>query len=470
VANLLVDAVGLGGDVDRSLSLPLAPFGRALIDRLGPLNLWTALLLAGALGVDRLLSRRVRASWRIALYAPLLLRLAVPLDWNLHTADTSRIEMVFAPLLAVSGAGQGTTLAHDATWLELAALLYFAVAAMLAARIVLAHRRLAGALVTAARVDRDLRAPCPVLEHAHLGPMVVGFQEPRIVVPRVLLAPENSATLACVLRHEAAHLGRRDVWLTMTLSALTVVVWPVLPVWIAARRVRHLMELACDESAIRGCDATERRHYGHALLDCAELHAFGPALGAGELHFGSTLRARIEAIGAQRHWPRALQAILVPAAAVALFVACGGSGVNAMRGTAQGPARCDDGGPPGYGYEFATDTVEKVTNAPAPPTDRPLAECGRLRPEAIEDVVRGHFGAALRCYENRREANTVLGGVVKVRFVIQENGYVREVASEGSTVPDENVVHCILDDFRKRHFPPSHDGDVTVLYPIQLGS
>ena len=59
-----------------------------MIDRLGhalaawllPVNAWTAVLLACALLLDHALARRARASLRIALYAPVALRVLVPLQ------------------------------------------------------------------------------------------------------------------------------------------------------------------------------------------------------------------------------------------------------------------------------------------------------------------------------------------------------------------------------------------------------
>ena len=48
--------------------------GEALVLRFGLLNVWTAALLAGAALADRALAHRARASLRIALYAPVALR------------------------------------------------------------------------------------------------------------------------------------------------------------------------------------------------------------------------------------------------------------------------------------------------------------------------------------------------------------------------------------------------------------
>jgi hypothetical protein len=297
--------------------------------------------------------------------------------------------------------------------------------------------------------------------------MAVGLLAPRIVVPRDLLGPENEHALACVLRHEVAHLRRRDAWLSVAMLILGIAAWPVVPVWVAIARVHHLLELACDEKALDGADATERRRYGHALLDIAESRSFAfMPLGAGELHFGSTLRARVEALAVQRHWPLAVQAFALSLAPVALFVACGGS----AEPPSLPPTEPFVGVPTVYGYEFASVAAEKVPAAPAPATLQPTGPEGRLIPEAIEGVVRGNVGAILSCYAAGQRKNAKLAGQVTVKYAIGEDGSTKEAVDEGSTLPDRDVVACVVGVFRKLHYPASRGGNIAVVYPIQLGS
>jgi hypothetical protein len=52
----------------------LALVGGSLVAWVRVMTLWTAALLAGAIVLDTLLARRVRAAWRVALYAPIALR------------------------------------------------------------------------------------------------------------------------------------------------------------------------------------------------------------------------------------------------------------------------------------------------------------------------------------------------------------------------------------------------------------
>jgi hypothetical protein len=215
------------------------------------------------------------------------------------------------------------------TWQAALVLAYVAVSLALVLVRVRARLRLRDELAAARPVDvrpATAGAPCPVLEHAELGPMVVGALRPRIVLPSLLPAPEEESKLACVLGHESAHVRRRDPWLMAVMQVLLVAFWPVLPLWLAAHRVRALVEMACDGAALADADAGARHRYGHALLDMTEWRSVTLApLGAGELHFGSALRARIEALANARRWPRAVQVALV-ALAVVSFAACSSVG------------------------------------------------------------------------------------------------------------------------------------------------
>ena len=440
----------------------IASLGRAVVERFGLLNLWTAALLAGALVLDRALSRRARASLRIALYLPIGLRILLPLDWNIGLASGPPASALIAPLLEIGAFSDAEPATSRPSWYALAATIYLVIAALLGARAIMARVRLGRIVAEAQPVATPLSGvSCPVVQHDDLGPMAVGLLAPRIVLPRPLLASGEERALACVLRHEVAHLVRRDAWLSAAMQALAVASWPVIPVWIAMARVRQLMELACDEAALAGADATERRRYGHALLDIAEWRSLATAsFGAGELHFGSTLRARIEAITSQRHWPLVVQALALSVASIALFLACGGSAP-----THPTLAGLD---PKGYGSEFAADTQEQVTAA-SPRDDSPRTNPdGRMAPERIQSKVRGRFGGLLTCYEAGRKRDPKLTGIVTVKCVIGEDGVPKDVADENSTLPDKDVVGCVLGEFRKLRFDESHRGNVNIIYPIKF--
>jgi hypothetical protein len=247
------------------------------------------------------------------------------------------------------------------------------------------------------------------------------------------------------------------------MELMLIVAWPVSPLWIAAARVRHLMELACDEAVLAGADAAERRRYGHLLLDVAEQRSLAFA-GAGSLHFGSTLRARIEAIALQCLWPRAVQTATITLA-VAGFAACSSAGPTTAQttGSTQSAATA---GADDYGYQYEADPVASASQPASPPT-RDANHPGRIPPEIIQSVVRGNFGSFRSCYEKALKTNPKLEGIARIQFTITLNGSVQDAAGDGSTLPDD-VVQCVVYGFSHLTFPPPKDGFVTVIYPIEF--
>ena len=295
--------------------------------------------------------------------------------------------------------------------------------------------------------------------------MAVGLVTPRIVLPQRLLAPGEEHALDSVLRHEMAHVRRGDAWLSTGMQLGAIAAWPVIPVWFAVARIRQLIELACDEAALDGANASERRRYGHALLDMAEwqLRSVAP-FGAGELHFGATLRARIEALASQRHWSAATQAVVLSLATFALIGACSGSSSPVAATAVSSPAAAAD--ETSYGYEFEVDSAKNsLTDSSA--LSLPHADGDRVPPETVQAIVRAHYGAFSRCYEAGITRNPGLAGTASVKLLAGKDGTTRQAIDEGSTLHDAAVVACIVREFATITFPRS-GGELTILYPIQF--
>jgi hypothetical protein len=92
---------------------------------------------------------------------------------------------------------------------------------------------------------------------------------------------------------------------------------------------------------------------------------------------------------------------------------------------------------------------------------------GTLSPEVIQRVIRASYGTFRKCYEEGLKKNPNLGGLVKVRFVIDKDGSVRSGAEAVCpTLPDPAVIDCIVKGFGALRFPkPAGNGIVTVIYP-----
>jgi beta-lactamase regulating signal transducer with metallopeptidase domain len=417
--------------------------GHLLASWLVPVNAWTAALLIGILLADRALARGTRPSLRVALYAPIALRVVLPLSWSIPFAAAPRM-MAFSaatiePAAASVTPGSGAVLTRYAAL----AAAYLAVAAVLAARAIARRARLVRALASA-RAVTGVDAAWPVVCHPELGPMVVGILAPRIILPGSLLEAGSEPVLARVLRHEVAHLSRRDPWLSGAMELLLVCAWPVASLWLAAARVRALMELACDDAAVAGFDAAERRRYGHTLLDVAERWS-SPRWG--ELHFGSRLRARIEALASPRRWSTAVQVASV-AAGVLAFAACStvaprpGEHASEPNGPAAEPA-----------WMSRADVVSSTASLP---------------PDVIRDVMHRNFDRFGQCYEDGAAKEPRLRGTVKVAFLIDRGGAVAEASDYGSDMPDRGVVDCVTRIVRGLSFPAPAGGLLTVVYPIEF--
>jgi beta-lactamase regulating signal transducer with metallopeptidase domain len=96
-------------------------------------------------------------------------------------------------------------------------------------------------------------------------PMTFGLPRPVVMLPESAGEwPESR--LRMVLRHELAHVGRKDAWsrLAATLSALSLWFHPL--VWLVWREQQRAMEHACDDLA---CEASggRREDYAEQLLE-----------------------------------------------------------------------------------------------------------------------------------------------------------------------------------------------------------
>ncbi|HOU91074.1 MAG TPA: AgmX/PglI C-terminal domain-containing protein, partial [Polyangiaceae bacterium] len=91
---------------------------------------------------------------------------------------------------------------------------------------------------------------------------------------------------------------------------------------------------------------------------------------------------------------------------------------------------------------------------------------GGLPPEVVQRVVRQSYGRYRICYEQGLARNPNLTGRVAVRFVIGPDGAVETASTDGSDLPDAEVVGCVATSFRGLDFPSPEYGRVTVVYPI----
>lgn len=97
------------------------------------------------------------------------------------------------------------------------------------------------------------------------SPFVLGLFRPRIYLPSDL----SQAAKPYVLAHEQAHLRHGDAWWKLLGFLLLSVYWFHPLVWAAYALFCRDLEMACDERAIKGMDARQRKDYACTLLLCA---------------------------------------------------------------------------------------------------------------------------------------------------------------------------------------------------------
>jgi hypothetical protein len=154
-------------------------------------------------------------------------------------------------------------------------------------------------------------------------------------------------------------------------------------------------------------------------------------------------------------------------APIALLVACSGASPSPSAPPPPPPAAApqveED---TDYGYMFETDSV-KAADGPGVATHPTLNADGRVAPEAIQTLVRAHYGALKTCYDAGLRKDSRLAGTVTVKLVFGKDGVVMKYTADGSTLPDTDVTRCVAGELGKLTFPAG-PGVVTVVYPIQF--
>ena len=117
------------------------------------------------------------------------------------------------------------------------------------------------------------------------GPAVYGVFRPRIVFPAAGTVDEYA------LRHERAHVRRLDNLWRMIAFVTAALHWFNPFFWVMLRIFLSDLELACDETALRGLDGEQRKSYALALVESSRSKdVFASAFG------GARVRTRIERV------------------------------------------------------------------------------------------------------------------------------------------------------------------------------
>lgn len=245
------------------------------------LSLWGGAAAVGALAVSAALRRAHTPSrWLCWLWLAVGVRFALPwgIPLTLPRPQNQQLaqaaETVQALAEAPAPVARPAVQAAPAPWYEGLTLWHLLAAVWALGVLVLAVRAVAGYV----RLRRTVALACKTPEGCYSGscvpaPFTLGILRPRIYLPGSLTGAARQA----VLLHERTHLRRRDPVVKPLYYAVVCLHWFNPLAWLAFRQLEREMEAACDEAAVRGCDAAARNAYCESLLQYALQGRMTPA-------------------------------------------------------------------------------------------------------------------------------------------------------------------------------------------------
>ncbi len=100
-----------------------------------------------------------------------------------------------------------------------------------------------------------------------LSPVVLGFVNPRIILPKKLDVTEQE--LECILAHEIIHLKRKDQFIKAFTYFIAAMHWYNPLVWLCFYLFNEDIELSCDRELLKIFGRDYKSHYARALVNYA---------------------------------------------------------------------------------------------------------------------------------------------------------------------------------------------------------
>lgn len=151
------------------------------------------------------------------------------------------------------------------------------------------------------------------------GPAIIGLWRPVILVPATLLNLQPQE-LEMLLRHELAHIARRDAWWNFLAIFLETVLFFHPGIWWMTRRLRVTRERLADELALSSDG--DRQILAEALLNLAEGSIPRTVLAARGGELSERIRALVK-VGSPRRPVLVIPALMALALTIGGFIACG---------------------------------------------------------------------------------------------------------------------------------------------------
>ncbi|MGV8837733.1 M56 family metallopeptidase [Cellvibrio sp.] len=120
------------------------------------------------------------------------------------------------------------------------------------------------------------------------SPLTLGLFKPAIILPIGIERQLTENQLRLVLLHELAHIQRRDILWNWLAYGITLLHWFNPLIWLASKRMKADMEMACDAKVLSHLSPQDRNDYGLTLINVSQLSSkplgFAHSLGILENH------------------------------------------------------------------------------------------------------------------------------------------------------------------------------------------
>ncbi len=176
------------------------------------------------------------------------------------------------PLAALTGAALGGVPVWRIVWTAgiLACLAFFLISYIRCRREFRSSLPVDNALVAAWLEAHQLRRPIDIRQTDRISaPLTYGVFRPVILVPATM-DWDDADTLRYVLEHEFTHIRRFDAASKLALAATVCIHWFNPLAWAMYVLANRDLELACDETVVRGFGRTSRGAYARTLIKMEE--------------------------------------------------------------------------------------------------------------------------------------------------------------------------------------------------------
>lgn len=311
----------------------------------------------------------------------------------------------------------------------------------------------------------------PVLFSRDLGPAVVGFFRPEIVLPGWCRELEDQ-TLSLILDHEVEHLRAGDLRLILTAGILPIILPWHLPLWWQLKRLRLAAEGDCDLRVLKK-HPERTRPYLELLLEVGGMAPRARALVAMLSEPEETLERRIRIMTMpfpKKPWVRGL--LLTTVGSLLVAMACWAPGPNDVAEeeaeVVQVPPEIQVPGTPSKEEAELSPEIE-VPASPPTAAGSELSAAPTFTPYTVRPDIKNRAEVA-RALEREYPPllkDASIGGTVLIWFFLDEAGRVQRL------MVNESSGHKALDDAALRvgaviEFTPAMNRDKEVPVWISL--